>query len=93
MRKEEDNPPPENTTSVSGNDSHEHDQLDITANQVDAMQVIDNCSTTEEEDKILTIWRCEYCRKDIKSQNQLANHMKSKKHKEKFKKYNATKKL
>ena len=33
------------------------------------------------------IWRCEACRKDFKSQNQMDNHLKSKKHKEKWKKY------
>jgi len=43
------------------------------------------------EDKAqLQIWRCECCRKDFKSQNQLTNHLKSKKHKEKFKKYNSS---
>jgi len=33
------------------------------------------------------VWRCECCRKDFKSVGQMENHMKSKKHKEAFKKY------
>lgn len=32
-------------------------------------------------------WRCECCRKDFKSEAQLENHLKSKKHKAMFKKY------
>ena len=33
------------------------------------------------------VWRCECCRKDFKSPGQMENHMKSKKHKEAYKKY------
>lgn len=33
------------------------------------------------------VWRCECCRKDFKSDGQMDNHMKSKKHKEMYKKY------
>lgn len=40
-------------------------------------------SSSEEPD----IWRCECCRKDFKSEKQLENHTKSKKHKESMKKY------
>jgi DnaJ homolog subfamily A member 5 len=41
------------------------------------------------EDEEPDIWRCECCRKDFKSEGQMENHMKSKKHKESFKKYQA----
>jgi DnaJ family protein A protein 5 len=34
-------------------------------------------------------WRCECCKKDFKSQAQMENHMKSKKHKAAFKKFQA----
>eukprot|EP00980_Cylindrotheca_fusiformis_P022538 scaffold9425_cov97-Cylindrotheca_fusiformis.AAC.2 len=34
-------------------------------------------------------WRCECCKKDFKSEGQMENHMKSKKHKQAFKKYEA----
>lgn len=37
------------------------------------------------------IWRCECCRKDFKSHGQMENHMKSKKHKAAFKKFEAKK--
>lgn len=40
-------------------------------------------SSSEEPD----FWRCECCRKDFKSEKQLENHLKSKKHKEAMKKY------
>ena len=42
-----------------------------------------NSSSEEEPD----FWRCECCRKDFKSEKQLENHMKSKKHREAWKKY------
>ena len=37
-------------------------------------------------------WRCECCRKDFKSEGQMENHMKSKKHKESYKKFQGKKK-
>jgi DnaJ family protein A protein 5 len=43
----------------------------------------------EDEESIDEVWRCECCRKDFKSEGQLENHAKSKKHKEAFKKYQA----
>jgi DnaJ family protein A protein 5 len=44
-------------------------------------------SDSEEDEP--DIWRCECCKKDFKSEGQMANHMKSKKHKENLKKYEA----
>jgi len=41
-------------------------------------------SSSEEEPES---WRCECCRKDFKSKSQFDNHIRSKKHKEKLKKY------
>lgn len=41
----------------------------------------------EESDEDPDSWRCECCRKDFKSAAQLENHVKSKKHKEKWKQY------
>lgn len=38
------------------------------------------------------IWWCECCRKEFKSEGQVENHMKSKKHKEAYKKFQAKKK-
>mmetsp|Transcript_12829 Transcript_12829/g.23986 ORF Transcript_12829/g.23986 Transcript_12829/m.23986 type:complete len:452 (-) Transcript_12829:796-2151(-) len=46
-------------------------------------------SESEEEEEEPDIWRCECCRKDFKSEGQMENHMKSKKHKEAFKKFQA----
>jgi len=45
-------------------------------------------SESESEDEP-EVWRCEICRKDFKSEGQLKNHMKSKKHKEAAKKQQA----
>jgi DnaJ family protein A protein 5 len=42
-----------------------------------------------EEDEAPEIWRCECCRKDFKSEGQMENHMKSKKHKLAWKMYEA----
>jgi DnaJ family protein A protein 5 len=45
--------------------------------------------SSEEEEEEPDFWRCECCRKDFKSAGQMENHMRSKKHKEAFKKYQA----
>lgn len=42
-------------------------------------------SSSEEEEP--EVFRCECCRKDFKSEGQMENHMKSKKHKEAYKKF------
>ena len=49
--------------------------------------------TSEDEDDEPDFWRCECCRKDFKSEGQMTNHMKSKKHKDNFKKYQSRLKL
>jgi DnaJ homolog subfamily A member 5 len=41
----------------------------------------------EEEEEEPDVWRCECCRKDFKSEGQMENHFKSKKHKETYKKF------
>jgi DnaJ family protein A protein 5 len=46
-------------------------------------------SSSEADEEEPDVWRCECCRKDFKSEGQMVNHMKSKKHKEAFKKYQA----
>mmetsp|Transcript_7172 Transcript_7172/g.8238 ORF Transcript_7172/g.8238 Transcript_7172/m.8238 type:complete len:490 (-) Transcript_7172:31-1500(-) len=43
-------------------------------------------SSSEEEEPV--VWRCECCRKTFKSEKQLENHFKSKKHREAEKKFN-----
>merc|ERR1712166_100545 len=51
---------------------------------------IDGADSIEsEESEEPDIWRCECCRKDFKSEAQMENHMKSKKHKTALKKYEA----
>ncbi len=45
----------------------------------------DDFSYSEEDEP--DFWRCECCRKDFKSEGQMTNHMKSKKHKDNFKRY------
>ncbi|CAB9517388.1 protein DnaJ [Seminavis robusta] len=47
----------------------------------------DSSSEEEEEEEEPDFWRCDCCKKDFKSQGQMDNHMKSKKHKEAYKKY------
>mmetsp|Transcript_27909 Transcript_27909/g.67907 ORF Transcript_27909/g.67907 Transcript_27909/m.67907 type:complete len:452 (+) Transcript_27909:132-1487(+) len=47
----------------------------------------DSSYSSEEEEP--DVWRCDVCKKDFKSQGQLENHLKSKKHKQAVKKYAA----
>ena len=57
--------------------------------------IADNYCTDEDEseeessseEKEPDVWKCECCRKDFKSAGQMENHMKSKKHKEAYKKF------
>jgi DnaJ family protein A protein 5 len=56
---------------------------------MDDDEYIGDDSESEEEEEEPDMWRCECCRKDFKSEGQMENHMKSKKHKEAFKKYQA----
>jgi len=49
-------------------------------------------SSQSESEPEPDIWRCECCRKDFKSHGQMENHMKSKKHKVAFKKFEAKQK-
>ena len=51
---------------------------------VDGMEYIESEGEDEPE-----VWRCEICRKNFKSEGQLQNHMRSKKHKEATKKHKA----
>lgn len=51
------------------------------------MNEFDDSSSSEEEEP--DVWRCEVCKKDFKSEGQLDNHLKSKKHKQAVKKYAA----
>lgn len=75
----------------------EDDAADRVQDQGDsdeADEPIEACSdaddpSEESEEEEPDIWRCECCRKDFKSEGQMNNHMKSKKHKENFKKYKA----
>ena len=67
--------------------SNDHEQLDVDVdNGYDDENEIQD-SEEEEEEEEPDVWRCVCCRKDFKSEAQMANHMKSKKHKESFKKY------
>ena len=50
----------------------------------------DESGADSEESEEPDIWRCDCCRKDFKSEGQMENHMKSKKHRQVWKKYQAT---
>jgi DnaJ homolog subfamily A member 5 len=64
------------------------DQQEDLQPMLDDTELVDSESEDESEEKP-DVWRCECCRKDFKSEGQMENHMKSKKHKEAFKKYQA----
>ena len=69
-------------------DDDEGNAMQAVPNDADDMYVSSSEEEEEEEDEP-DVWRCECCRKDFKSEGQMENHMKSKKHKEAFKKYQA----
>jgi hypothetical protein len=52
----------------------------------DERPIVDDYSSPS-EDSGPDFWRCECCGKDFKSEGQMSNHMKSKKHKENYKKF------
>lgn len=56
-----------------------------TPEQFQANEFGDSDYSSEEEEP--DVWRCSVCRKDFKSEAQLMNHLKSKKHKQAVKKY------
>ena len=59
---------------------------------VDEFEDDDSSEEETESEPEPDIWRCECCRKEFKSEGQVENHMKSKKHKEAYKKFQAKKK-
>mmetsp|Transcript_29121 Transcript_29121/g.42966 ORF Transcript_29121/g.42966 Transcript_29121/m.42966 type:complete len:422 (+) Transcript_29121:91-1356(+) len=59
-------------------------------NPAEFLDIESESYTEEDDEEEPDIWRCECCRKDFKSLGQMENHMKSKKHKEKLKKQQAT---
>lgn len=83
------------TTSppASNTDGDEIDKVaveDDLCNKVEAVDIADEKSDSEEEESSEEepdSWRCVCCRKEFKSAKQFENHQRSKKHKEMLKKY------
>jgi DnaJ family protein A protein 5 len=71
------------STTVDEDTNHSDDVV-TTGNSVTPLTPVDNSSSSDDDD--FDLWRCEVCRKDFKSESQLDNHVKSKKHKEAVKK-------
>jgi DnaJ family protein A protein 5 len=69
-------------------ESVDDEEADLEVNHEDATYESESVEDEEEPD----VWRCECCRKDFKSPNQMENHMNSKKHKENFKKWQSKQK-
>jgi len=71
-------------------DDEQYIQVPLSPEVVDdvGQEDIEYYSESESEDEP-EVWRCEICRKDFKSEAQLQNHMRSKKHKEAVKKHQA----
>jgi len=63
------------------------DDIDIIGNGNDESDMHSSEEETESSEDEPDFWRCQCCRKDFKSEKQLENHMKSKKHRESWKKY------
>jgi DnaJ family protein A protein 5 len=65
----------------------------VTQDNADHVEIPEEDTYNDEEEteseEEPDIWQCECCQKDFKSEGQMENHTKSKKHKEAFKKYQA----
>ena len=70
-------------------EASELQQDSVEGSTEDLLQEEELYSSSEESNETPDIWRCECCRKDFKSEGQMENHMKSKKHKEAHKKFQA----
>jgi len=70
-------------------ENEEQEPAPIIADEPATLEEDAYSESEEESEEELDFWRCECCRKDFKSEGQMENHMKSKKHKEAFKKYQA----
>lgn len=75
--------------SLSDNDSiKENDEEQVPVAVVEEEEgEEEESSEEEEEEEEPDFWHCECCKKDFKSEGQMHNHMKSKKHKEAFKRF------
>lgn len=74
----------ENGVTDDGDTENDQDQGLMNGDAESASEEeMSESESSEEPD----VWRCECCRKDFKSEGQMQNHMKSKKHKEAYKKY------
>jgi DnaJ family protein A protein 5 len=82
------------------NDNDKETKSEVQAQEIEADEVTQDASVGEEyddfdhgseseseEEEEPDYWRCECCHKDFQSEGQMENHMRSKKHKEAWKKY------
>ncbi len=77
---------PERQTAIEVTvDANIEDDLCHGVNDIE-IEILDS-SGDESSEEELDSWRCEVCRKDFKSDKQLENHVRSKKHKDALKKY------
>lgn len=75
---------------VDANNGTNDDIEDDLCNVIDDIDISNDDDSSSEEsssEEEPDSWRCECCRKDFKSASQFENHIRSKKHKEKLKKY------
>ena len=75
---------------VDANNETNEDIEDELCNAIDDVDISNDDNYSSEEsssEEEPESWRCECCRKDFKSKSQFDNHIRSKKHKEKLKKY------
>ena len=82
VTKQQDETDAEEWVDVAG-----EEQLDDVAETLVDESEDESEEEEEEEEEEPDSWRCVCCRKDFKSLGQMENHMKSKKHKEMYKKY------
>ena len=75
---------------ISKNDDEEMESPQTIDDDIEAeidANMIYYSSEDDESEEEPDVWKCEICRKEFKSEKQLENHLKSKKHKDAVKKY------
>lgn len=88
----------EDTSIENAEDSKQVEETDVKGKETNVQVVLEELDLAEEEGEISDssfeeedlepkVWKCEFCKKTFKSEAQFDNHLKSKKHKETFKKF------
>jgi len=87
---------PKDSSANIDDENQNHEKIEESLND-NPLDVADQAAETttkfddsdNDDDDDIDVWRCDVCRKDFKSEKQMANHVQSKKHKDALKKMEA----